>query len=80
LIAYHRHAPADPSGPEEFAMVLLNFGGTPATIAVPFPKAGVWTEKLDASFRTTPLTVNIATAGDGQPITVPSNYGYIFIV
>jgi len=80
LIAYHRHALADPSGPEEYAMVLLNFGDTSATINLPFPKAGVWTEKLDASFRTTPLTITVASAGDPQSITVPSNYGYIFIL
>jgi hypothetical protein len=46
---------------------------------VPFPKAGVWTEKLDAAFRTAPLTVTVASAGAAQSITVPSNYGYIFI-
>jgi hypothetical protein len=80
LIAYHRHAPTDPSGPEEYAMVILNFGTTAGTIDVPFPKAGVWTERLDASFRTAPLTVTITSAGDAQSITVPSNYGYIFIL
>jgi maltooligosyltrehalose trehalohydrolase len=80
LIAYHRHALADPSGPEEYAMVLLNFGASPDSITLPFPKAGVWTEKLDASFRTAPLTVNIAAPGDAQTITVPSSYGYIFIL
>ena len=80
LLAYHRHAPADVSGPEEYAMVLLNFGPSAATITVPFPKAGVWTEKLDASFRVVPLTINVAAPGDAQTITVPSNYGYIFIL
>jgi maltooligosyltrehalose trehalohydrolase len=80
LIAFHRHAPAGPAGPEEYAMVILNFSGSADTISVPFPKAGVWTEKLDASFRPAPLTVTVASAGDTQTITVPSNYGYIFIV
>jgi maltooligosyltrehalose trehalohydrolase len=80
LIAYHRHASADPSGAEEYAMVILNFGGAAGTIDVPFPKAGVWTEKLDASFRAAPLTVTVASAGDAQSITVPSNYGYVFIL
>jgi maltooligosyltrehalose trehalohydrolase len=80
LITYHRRAPADPSGPEEYALVFLNFGGTAATINLPFPKAGIWTEKLDASFRTAPLTITVAAAGDTQTITVPSNYGYIFIL
>jgi 1,4-alpha-glucan branching enzyme len=78
LLAYHRHAPADVSGPEEYAMVLLNFGPSAATISVPFPKAGVWTEKVDASFRAAPLTIGVAAPGDAQTITVPSNYGCIF--
>ncbi len=80
LLAYHRHATANSSGPEQYAMVLLNFGPATDTITVPFPKAGVWTEKLDASFRPAPLTVNVATPGDAQTIKVPSNYGYIFIL
>jgi maltooligosyltrehalose trehalohydrolase len=80
LLAYHRHAPADASGPEEYAMVVLNFGGTSSTIDVPFPKAGVWTEKLDAPLRPAPLTITVAASGDTQPVTVPSNYGYVFIL
>jgi maltooligosyltrehalose trehalohydrolase len=78
LIACHRHALAGPAGPEEYAMVILNFGGTAGAIDVPFPKAGVWTEKLDAPFRAAPLTVTIASSGDAHTITVPPNYGYIF--
>ncbi len=80
LIAFHRHAPAGPAGPEEYAMVILNFSGSADTIEVPFPKAGVWTEKLDEAFRGAPLTVSVASPGDAQRITVPSNYGYIFIL
>jgi maltooligosyltrehalose trehalohydrolase len=80
LIAYHRHAPADASGPEQYAMVILNFGGTAATINLPFPKTGIWTEKLDAPFRPAPLTITVAASGDTQPVTVPSNYGCVFIL
>ena len=80
LLAYHRHAPANASSPEEYAMVILNFGPTASTIDIPFPKAGVWTERLDATFRSAPLTINVAVHGDTQPVTVPSNYGYIFIL
>jgi maltooligosyltrehalose trehalohydrolase len=81
LLAYHRHAPSDDAAaPEQYAMVTLNFGGTSSTIDVPFPRAGVWTEKLDAPFRPAPLTITVAAPGDSQTITVPSNYGYIFIL
>ena len=80
LLAYHRHAPSNAAAPEQYAMVILNFDASAATITVPFPQAGVWTENLDASFRSVPLTVNVATPGDAQTITVPSNYGYVFIL
>jgi hypothetical protein len=80
LLAYQRHAPADPSNPEEYAMVILNFGNTGGTIDLPFPKAGVWTERLDAPFRPVPLTVTVAAPGDAHTVTVPSNYGCIFIL
>ena len=80
MIAYHRHAPAGPAGAEEYAMVILNFAAVAGTIQVPFPKAGLWTEKLDEDVRSAPLTVRVNSAGDPQRITVPSNYGYIFIL
>jgi 1,4-alpha-glucan branching enzyme len=46
LIAYHRHAPAGPAGPEQYAMVILNFAVHADTIQVPFPQAGTWVEIL----------------------------------
>jgi maltooligosyltrehalose trehalohydrolase len=78
LIAYHRHAPANGANPEQYAMVLLNFSSSLGTIEVPFPKAGVWTEQLDADVRPAPWTIQVAFPGDIQPVTVPSNYGCIF--
>ena len=78
LLAYHRHAPATGGNPESYAMVLLNFGSAAGTLAVPFPSAGIWTERLDEDVRGAPWTVNVAHAGDLQGIAVPSNYGCIF--
>jgi 1,4-alpha-glucan branching enzyme len=80
LIAYHRHAPVDPTGPEQYAMVILNFGPNADTISVPFPKAGSWAEKLDEDVRPAPWVIPVATAGDVQRVTVPSNYGFIFLL
>ncbi len=80
LIAYHRHAPAGSSGPEEYAMVILNFGGYADTIQVPFPKAGTWTERLDEDVRPVPWTLNVAAPGSMQRITVSSNYGCVFVL
>jgi maltooligosyltrehalose trehalohydrolase len=80
LVAYHRHAPASATGPEEYAMVILNFAPYADTIEVPFPKAGAWTEKLDEDVRPSPLTVQVTSAGAPQRITVPSNYGCVFLI
>lgn len=80
LMAYHRHAPADAVSPEQYAMVVLNFSSNPGTIQVPFPKAGSWTEQLDADVRPAPWTIQVAAPGDVQSITVPPNYGCIFIL
>ncbi len=78
LLAYHRHAPATATSPEGFAMVILNFGSNADTISVPFPKAGAWTERLDADVRAAPWVINVAADGDAQTVTVPSNYGRVF--
>ena len=78
IIAYHRHAPAAGGSAEQYAMVLVNFDDNAGTISVPFPKAGTWTEMLDADVRN--LTLNVASAGAVQTITVPSNYGMIFVL
>lgn len=80
LVAYHRRAPASPAGPEEYAMMILNFAGYADTISVPFPKAGAWIEKLDEDQRPAPWIVPVASPGDVQRITVPSNYGCIFVL
>jgi maltooligosyltrehalose trehalohydrolase len=80
VVAYHRHAPASAAQSEEYSMVILNFAGYADTIQVPFPKAGTWTEKLDEDVRHSPWIVPVASPGDVQRITVPSNYGCIFVL
>jgi 1,4-alpha-glucan branching enzyme len=78
LVAYHRHAPAVAGSGDTYAMVILNFGASAASIQVPFPKAGHWTEQLDADVRAVPWVIDVINAGDMQSVTVPSNYGCIF--
>lgn len=80
LIAYHRHAPASGAAAEQYAMVVLNFDSNSATIQLPFPKAGAWTEKLDEDVRPAPLTISVPTAGALQSVTVASHYGCIFVL
>jgi 1,4-alpha-glucan branching enzyme len=78
IIAYHRLAAATATQPEQYAMVLLNFASSAGQISVPFPKAGTWQEMLDADVRS--YSVDVSNDGDVQTITVPSNYGMIFIL
>jgi 1,4-alpha-glucan branching enzyme len=78
IIAYHRHAAATATQPEEWAFVLLNFGSSASQISVPFPKAGKWLEMLDADQRN--LEIDVPSDGAIQTIAVPSNYGMVFIL
>jgi maltooligosyltrehalose trehalohydrolase len=80
LIAYHRHAPVSQNGPEEYAMVILNFSPNADTIQVPFPKAGTWVEQLDADVRPAPLALQVTSADALQQVTVPANYGCVFLL
>ena len=73
VIAYRRFTSTDD------AMVLLNFASGSGQISVPFPQAGVWLEMIDADIRTSPYQITVAHDGDTQTVTVPSNYGLIFI-
>lgn len=77
VLAYHRHAPAVGTTPEQYAMVVLNFGGDDASITLAFPKPGVWVESIDAD----PAT-NVTAPADGTPqtVTVPSWYGRVFLL
>lgn len=78
ILAYHRHAPATAIAPEQYAMVLLNFGGSPGNITIPFPKAGTWTEMIDADVN--PTSLNVASDGSLLTVNVPSWYGYVFLL
>ena len=82
IVAYHRHAPAGAAA-EQYAMVVINFGQATGQISLPFPTAGTWTDMVDAKDRATvgaaPLSVTIPNAGSVATVTVPSNYGYVFL-
>ena len=75
-IAYYRRA----ENPDDYAMVIINFASHADTIQVPFPKAGKWIERLDDDVRTTPWEIDVAADGATQTITVPSNYGFVFVL
>ena len=79
ILAYQRHAAADAGQPEEYAMVLLNFGDDSGSIAVPFPQAGTYREMLDDDVRPSHYDLNVASDGEFQTIIVPSHYGFVFV-
>ncbi len=75
IVAYRR-ASATPS---QVAMVFLNFADSSQTLTVPFPEPGVYREMIDDGSRATPLEVTVAAPEEMIAISVPSNYGCIFI-
>jgi maltooligosyltrehalose trehalohydrolase len=79
ILAYHRHAPADATHGEEFAMVLLNFGDNSGSIAVPFPKTGTYREMLDDDARPASFDITVASDGEVHTVIVPSHYGFVFV-
>ena len=79
VVIYSRHAVADVTGAESWALVLLNFASVDCTVAAPFPMAGTWREMLDDSFRSTPLEVAPTSDGQAVSVQVPSNYGQVWV-
>jgi len=84
VLAYHRRAAATATQKEEIAVVFLNFSDNPQSIAIPFPRAGVYREMIDDTARQKAgqPSWNLNIANDGQMINVqvPSNYGCIFVL
>lgn len=59
----------------QIAYVFLNFSNTPQLLQFPFPDPGVYREMIDNIVP----DIHIVAANQIEPVTVPSNYGYIFI-
>jgi len=84
VLAYYRRAAATATQVEEISVVFLNFSNQVQTIGVPFLRAGNYREMIDDSARQQagqPSWV-VTAATDGQTITVsvPSNYGCVFVL
>jgi 1,4-alpha-glucan branching enzyme len=81
VIAYHRRAPATDREPEQIAMVFLNFSDHEQEIAVPFPRAGVYRERVNEDTRPpdAPMEIHVTHDGEMHRVVVPSNYGWVFI-
>jgi 1,4-alpha-glucan branching enzyme len=79
VLIYSRHNAATATEAESWALVTLNFGDGDSTVQAPFPAAGTWREMLDDSFRAVPLEVTPGQTGQAIPLTVPSNYGQVWV-
>ncbi len=72
LVAYQR-IPDNNTDPT--VMILLNFGDFDGTLTVPFPRAGIWHEKVNGNNEVLEVPGDFANVA----INIPSNYGKVFI-
>ena len=78
VIAFHRHADATGGQPEQDAIVLINLWNDAATVDLPWPRSGTWQERIEGAGAAQPI-VTVAGAGDRVAVTVPSNYGAVYV-
>jgi maltooligosyltrehalose trehalohydrolase len=75
LIAIRRGAPG------QIALVLLNFSDHDRTLTLPAPAPGTYRELLDRLNRPLGSELELSASAAGSPltVTVPSNYGRVFV-
>ena len=74
-VAYQRQT----SLPQQTAVVLLNFSNNDQSVTIPFPKAGTYREMINNDVRAQPWEITVHNDGDAISLTIPSNYGYVFV-
>jgi hypothetical protein len=81
LIAFRRKAPGSQGGPDQIAIVVLNFSDSVRQITLPAPAAGTYREMLDRLNRPvgTELELIAGAAGAALTVTVNPNYGQVFV-
>jgi maltooligosyltrehalose trehalohydrolase len=78
-VAYQRQTPTTENTPQQTAVIILNFSNNDQTVTIPFPKAGTYREMINNDVRLQPLEFIVYNDGETVQVTIPSNYGYIFI-
>ena len=78
-VAYQRQTSASASSPQQTAVVLLNFSNNDQSVTISFPKAGTYREMINNDVRAQPWDITVPHDGDTVALTIPSNYGYIFV-
>jgi 1,4-alpha-glucan branching enzyme len=78
-VAYQRQTSGGENVPQQTAVVLLNFSNNDQTVHIPFAKAGTYCEMINNDVRPQPWEITVHNDGDTIPLTIPSNYGYVFV-
>jgi len=76
VIAYRRRADATATAPAENILVALNFSGADRQVWLPFEAPGTWREAVDGKHP----AVQINRPGDWALVTLPSNYGAVYVL
>ncbi|MDY6930555.1 MAG: alpha-amylase family glycosyl hydrolase [Halobacteriota archaeon] len=74
VIVYSRSAGVLDGERSEIILVFINFNDYDYDIWVPFPESGRWDELIHNQ-----ESIDVINAGDWHKITVPSNYGRLFL-
>jgi 1,4-alpha-glucan branching enzyme len=78
-VAYERQTPTAEHTPQQNALVLLNFSNSDQGATIPFSKAGTYREMINNDVRSQPWEITVHNDGDTVLLTIPSNYGYVFV-
>ncbi|HEX8532023.1 MAG TPA: alpha-amylase family glycosyl hydrolase [Cytophagales bacterium] len=76
VIVYRRRADATATAPAENILVALNFSGADRSVWLPFEGPGTWREAIDGK----QPAVQINRPGDWAQVTLPSNYGAVYVL
>ena len=81
VIAFRRRAAGQGGEPDQIALVVLNFSDSIRTIHLSAPVAGTYREMLDRLNRPAGIELEKVAVqlGDNLTITVPPNYGHVFV-
>jgi 1,4-alpha-glucan branching enzyme len=74
VLAFRRYAAGTATQPEEDFIVAVNFFDAGATVWVPFPTPGTWSERVDG----TQTAIVTTHADQWTAVIVPSNYGVVY--
>jgi 1,4-alpha-glucan branching enzyme len=76
-VAYQRQMST--AEPQQTAVIILNFSKSDQGVTIPFSKAGTYREMINNDVRPQPLEITVHNDNDTVQVTIPSNYGYVFV-